>query len=125
MKKENFDEPIYENLELYSGLELVYRHPCLHFRVDSHECSNCKYGKINKCRIDEEYQKISKDLKDYEKLKNLMETPIQDIMKLLKILEILKGMLTIEKGSTWWYLDTKHCFFENEEDRKKIEEWLD
>lgn len=35
------------------------------------------------------------------------------IEKDLEILEILKRMLTVEKGSTWYYLDTKHPFLRN------------
>lgn len=78
MKKENYDEPIYENLELYSGLDLVYRHPCLHFPADSHECSNCKYGKANKCKIDEEYRKIQKDLEILDIIKKWFMENITD-----------------------------------------------
>lgn len=46
------------------------------------------------------------------------------IKKDLEILEILKPKLKVEKGGTWWYLDVKHCFFENEEQIRKIKEWL-
>lgn len=47
------------------------------------------------------------------------------IKKDLEVLEILKGMLTVEKGSTWYYLDTKHPFFEKQEDIDKVKEWLE
>lgn len=67
---------------------------------------------------------IEKDLDVLEKYKRVMCKPILDIMKDLEVLEILKPMLKVEKGETWWYLDTKHCFFENEEQIKKIKEWL-
>lgn len=49
----------------------------------------------------------------------------ETIEKDLEILEILKGMLTVEKGSTWYYLDTKHPFFEKQEDIDKVKEWLE
>ena len=35
-------------------------------------------------------KELEKDLEDYEHLKELMGTPIQDIMKKLKVLEIIK-----------------------------------
>ena len=47
------------------------------------------------------------------------------IEKDLEVLEILKRMLTVEKGSTWYYLDTKHPFFEKQEDIDKVKEWLE
>lgn len=47
------------------------------------------------------------------------------IKKDLEVLEILKGMLTVEKGSTWYYLDTKHPFFEKQEDIDKVKDWLE
>lgn len=47
------------------------------------------------------------------------------IEKDLEVLEILKGMLAVEKGSTWYYLDTKHPFFEKQEDIDKVKEWLE
>lgn len=46
--------------------------------------------------IKQKKESAVKDLEDYEELKNLMGTPIQDIMKRLKILEILKKELVIE-----------------------------
>ena len=49
----------------------------------------------------------------------------ETIEKDLEVLEILKGMLTVEKGSTWYYLDTKHPFFEKQEDIDKVKEWLE
>ena len=107
MKKENYNEPIYENLELFSGLDLVYRHPCLHFRADSHECSNCKYGKANKCKIDEEYQKISKDLEILEILKkNTIYYSVDDNVYRIEIIldsdddgfaEVLRSLLERSK----------------------------
>lgn len=48
----------------------------------------------------------------------------ETIEKDLEVLEILKRMLTVEKGSTWYYLDTKHPFFEKQEDIDKVKEWL-
>lgn len=102
MKKENYNEPIYENLELYSGLDLVYRHPCLHFRADSHECSNCKYGKAGKCKIDKEYQKISEFLKLSEEVKKIIDCETIDYADCICI----------------------DCLFHGEE-REKILKWLD
>lgn len=49
----------------------------------------------------------------------------ETIEKDLEVLEILKRMLTVEKGSTWYYLDTKHPFFETQEDIDKVKEWLE
>ena len=47
------------------------------------------------------------------------------IKKDLDVLEILKPMLEIKKGSTWEYLDTKHCFFDTQEQIEIIKEWLE
>lgn len=52
---------------------------------------------------------------------------IEEINKIeqdLEILEILKPMLEIKKGSSWEYLDTKHCFFDTQEQIEIIKEWL-
>lgn len=49
----------------------------------------------------------------------------ESLKKDLEVLEILKRMLTVEKGSTWYYLDTKHPFFETQEDIDKVKEWLE
>ena len=49
---------------------------------------------------------------------------LEQLEKDLEVLEILKPMLKIAKGGTWWYLDTKHCFFDNQETIDKIKEWL-
>lgn len=46
------------------------------------------------------------------------------IEKDLEILEILKPMLEIKKGSSWEYLDTKHCFFDTQEQIEIIKEWF-
>lgn len=47
------------------------------------------------------------------------------IKKDLELLEILKPMLEVKKGNTWWYLDTKHCFFDTQEHIDLIKEWLE
>jgi len=57
--------------------------------------------------LSEDYQEellnpIFKDLEDYEELKKIMGTPIQDIMKRLKILEILKEHIAFK-------LDERQC----------------
>ena len=65
---------------------------------------------------------IQKDLEDYEELKNLMGTPIQDIMKRLKTLEALKRNVGIRLAiQEWANKETK--VFPN--DRKIVKEWLD
>lgn len=46
------------------------------------------------------------------------------IRKDLEVLKILKPMLEIKKGNTWWYLDIKHCFFDTQEHIDLIKEWL-
>lgn len=50
---------------------------------------------------------------------------IETIEKDLEVLEILKPMLEIKKGSSWEYLDTKHCFFDTQEQIEIIKEWLE
>lgn len=65
------------------------------------------------------------DLTDEKYIDFDEEKTFSDLEKDLEVLEILKPMLKVEKGGTWWYLDTKHCFFENEEQIKKIKEWLE
>ena len=47
------------------------------------------------------------------------------ILRDLEVLEILKSMLEIKKGSSWEYLDTKHCFFDTQEQIEIIKEWLE
>lgn len=42
------------------------------------------------------FKQLEKDLEDYEELKKLMGTPIQDIMKRLKVLEIFKKILLLK-----------------------------
>ena len=49
----------------------------------------------------------------------------KEVLHDLEVLEILKHMLEIKKGNTWWYLDTKHPFFDNEGQINKIKEWLE
>lgn len=49
----------------------------------------------------------------------------QKIKKDLEVLEILKRMVIVRKGSTWYYLDTEHLFFESQEDIDKVKEWLE
>ena len=70
--KENYNEPIYENLKYFKGLELVYRHPCLHLRTENKECGNCKYGLNNNCVIHNEYLKIKKDLEELKTIKEFI-----------------------------------------------------
>ena len=66
---------------------------------------------------------------EFINLKTKERVTIEDcyeiIIKDLEVLEILKSMLTVEKGSTWYYLDTKHPFFEKQEDINKVKEWLE
>ena len=50
---------------------------------------------------------------------------LKNIEKDLEVLEILKPMLEIKKGSSWEYLDTKHCFFDTQEQIEIIKEWLE
>lgn len=49
----------------------------------------------------------------------------QKIKKDLEVLEILKRMVIVRKGTTWYYLDTEHPFFESQEDIDKVKEWLE
>ena len=35
-------------------------------------------------------------------------------------MEILKRMVIVRKGTTWYYLDTEHPFFESQEDIDKV-----
>lgn len=65
------------------------------------------------CKMQKEaYNQVLKDLEDYEELKELMGTPIQDIMKKLKVLEILKEYLT------------PHIIEELCIEEKEVKEWL-
>lgn len=65
---------------------------------------------------------IKKDLEELEELKILMGTPIQDIMKRLKILDALKRNVGIRLAiQEWANKETK--VFPN--DRKIVKEWLD
>ena len=50
---------------------------------------------------------------------------LNSIEKDLEVLEILKPMLEIKKGSSWEYLDTKHCFFDTQEQIEIIKDWLE
>ena len=54
----------------------------------------------------------------------LWEYEIEIIEKDLEVLEILKPMLEVKKGSTWFYLDTKRCFFDTQEQLDLVKEWL-
>lgn len=71
--------------------------------------------------------KLNKDLEEYEEIKKLMGTPIQDIMKKLKVLEIIKKWFmeyTIDysKIDNTFFVDT---FIRDDEPIFKIlEEWL-
>lgn len=49
----------------------------------------------------------------------------QEIKKDLEVLEILKRMVIVRKGTTWYYLDTEHPFFESQEDIDKVKEWIE
>lgn len=63
------------------------------------------------CQIEiEQYEKVLKDLEDYEELLKIMGTPIQQIMKNLEILEILKPYINLDEMY--------------EEDAKKVMRWL-
>ncbi len=77
--------------------------------------------------------RLNKDLEDYEELKKIMGTPIQDIMKRLKILDILKNrsyIIWVEKDILYSGrcddieipLDKED--FESEEDYKLIKEYF-
>ena len=50
---------------------------------------------------------------------------VEKLEKELEVLEILKPMLEIKKGNTWEYLETKHCFFDTQEQIDLIKEWLE
>ena len=50
---------------------------------------------------------------------------LEIIGKDLEVLEILKRMVIVRKGTTWYYLDTEHPFFESQEDINKVKEWLE
>ena len=50
---------------------------------------------------------------------------LKPIEKDLEVLEILKRMVIVRKGTTWYYLDTEHPFFESQEDIDKVKEWLE
>ena len=50
---------------------------------------------------------------------------LEIIEKDLEVLEILKRMVIVRKGTTWYYLDTEHPFFESQEDIDKVKEWLE
>lgn len=63
--------------------------------------------------------------KTKKRIADIFPVGIAVIEKDLEVLEILKGMLTVEKGSTWYYLDTKHPFFEKQEDIDKVKDWLE
>ena len=63
--------------------------------------------------------------KSKKRIANIFPVGISAIEKDLEVLEILKSMLTVKKGSTWYYLDTKHPFFEKQEDIDKVKEWLE
>ena len=43
----------------------------------------------------------------------------------LEVVEILKRMVIARKGTTWYYLNTEHPFFESQEDIDKVKEWLE
>lgn len=47
-----------------------------------------------------------------------------DVARDLEILEILKQMLEVKKGNTWFYLDTKHSFFDTQEQLDLVKEFL-
>ena len=78
-------------------------------------------------------------MKSKEALEKLLEMAIENglwksglvedieniILQDLEVLEILKPMLEIKKGSSWEYLDTKHCFFDTQEQIEIIKEWLE
>ena len=88
-------------------------------------------GYFDKERIGNDLTAILIDLEDYEKLKNLMGTPIQDIMKRLKILEIMTEFLRDGNTGTGWIeinIDPDHDILDSEEHKKKqllIKEWLE
>ena len=56
-----------------------------------------------------DYIRHTDEWKDYYSI----ERELDIIEKDLEVLEILKSMLTVKKGSTWYYLDTKHPFLRN------------
>lgn len=58
---------------------------------------------------------------DITKMIDMLERAVKD----LEVLEILKPMLELKKGNTWFYLDTKHCFFETQEQIDLVKEWLE
>lgn len=56
-----------------------------------------KTGNEVYCETDiEQYNQVLKDLDELEELKKIMGTPIQDIMKRLKVLDQLKEILSMD-----------------------------
>lgn len=102
-------EPLYSELDNYKGLDLVYRHPCLHYQ--SHEeCSNCKYGLVSECAIYKEYIKISQDLQ---------------LLELLKMLVIVEENKRITLGNGRYHIRIKNDIIYDDEFAKGLKERLE
>lgn len=78
-----------------------------------------------------EIEVIKQDLEELEELKKIMGTPIQEIMKRLKLLDILKEFLNDSNTGTGWIeinINPNHDVLDSEEHKKKqllIKEWLE
>lgn len=70
------------------------------------------------------YNKIYDDLKELEQYREIIGTPIQDIMKRLKVLEILKERIYISKGQLGNYLNFFDNSIDDDEDDKLIKEYF-
>ena len=77
-----------------------------------------KYLLVNSEELYNQYEEDEKFYLDAVELYNI-------VLKDLEILEILKRMVKVRKGNTWYYLDTEHPFFESKEDIDKVKEWLE
>ena len=71
---------------------------------------------INK-EVEESYNIVAKDLEELEQYREIMGTPIQEIRKNLKILEIIKANMTID--------DWENVRAESNDDWNKVRVWLE
>lgn len=84
-------------------------------------CINCR-NNIN--QIPSEGDRPYKEC-PYRGISNDYCEEYETIKKDLEVLEILKRMVIVRKGNTWYYLDTEHPFFDCQEDIDKVKEWLE
>lgn len=81
----------------------------------------------------EAFRVIEKSLDELEELKKLMGTPIQDIMKRLKILEEIRNSFKVEKEETinknyYWLIGKKkphYSYMITKEQYDKWNRWLE